>query len=954
MEMNNQEAELLTKVYFEYRDITGETYKYQQEALKGRGLEGVTFPFATSDFNPESFRAVFFGRNNTKLQIDKYDPVKYLINLKKMASDSKKDAKKSTEMDTWRSHQSLLSGLSVDYFSEGKRNFPEVELTDVTEQEMFGENPIKSDALKENQTGGIFSMHGFRKFRFKISNLYAHEHSVDNLRVSLYWDKMDSEDLDQFIFEDVVRYDIKASSKENDEIFLIAYIDTNRLGAVIYDYREKNGRSNTSSSPVFRGRFELHFTDSLVKNIYSFPVAVCVHDMTDMTVNAYSKLSNDLVSIDFGTSSTCAAIDDHLITLSGPGKRNVDSKDNPYENPTNLMIYDWDRMYPQWDESNENPPFFIARQEPEGEVGYDRLEAEYDSGYTVDDEYKDVYAEDGQRKMAAIMRELKMIPYFMERGKTPKFIPYRGERADISLTDSLATMSKEKMNPIALYGYLLGRAINNPTQKHIYTKYQISYPVKFDEGIKTKIAQSLTYGLRRSLPLPIQEANDGMGNRLLDVRLTYTEPECCLGAIVGRQLSLSQDDTGKLVAIYDLGGGTLDFAFAIFRNATDEEIDETDNDAPVIEILGVGGNPDIGGEKLIHKLAYFIYTKNREIMENNRIKFILPMDERPPEGFEGILLESESGDAVANLNVHLLKENVARMMFTFPGKKGETIDTCLQDILEKEQSVAKYKDTTKFSICLQPDNSKELKEVELDCEGIDEYLKENIEETVEEFELELGHVMKLEKNKDALDRIEIHSIRDANLNIFLGGNASKQHYVMQLLQEKFKNATIQRIGEGTSNANENRQFELNEKTAVAFGQLRLGAYQIKVNGGLEDDTKVKNPPFQYYVLYKDPRTEQYVYVIEKNESSQKWKKANRLHNELKTTQLYFTTKPNPEEKDLIQLAKDLSSFVEGNKMTLYIRPYDEDSIEFRLGKLKEPPVDDEPRDEKKVIPLVKK
>ena len=70
-----------------------------------------------------------------------------------------------------------------------------------------------------------------------------------------------------------------------------------------------------------------------------------------------------------------------------------------------------------------------------------------------------------------------------------------------------------------------------------------------------------------------------------------SEPVACIGAFVGKQLKLAAN-TAEKFAVYDLGGGTMDFVYGVFREAGEE--DNVEQDA-VIEILVLCGDSSIGG-----------------------------------------------------------------------------------------------------------------------------------------------------------------------------------------------------------------------------------------------------------------------------------------------------------------------------------------------------------------------
>ena len=142
----------------------------------------------------------------------------------------------------------------------------------------------------------------------------------------------------------------------------------------------------------------------------------------------------------------------------------------------------------------------------------------------------------------------------------------------------------------------------------------MTYPVKFDKAVRENIRRSLEYGIKRALPSTVRDAVDRNKKPIVTVSMNYPESIACVGSVVGRQLVITDDDKrAKLFAVYDLGGGTVDFAYGMFRpSLDDEEFDVADQ---FIEIFGVEGENNAGGEILIHRLAYKIYLSRQSAVD---------------------------------------------------------------------------------------------------------------------------------------------------------------------------------------------------------------------------------------------------------------------------------------------------------------------------------------------------
>ena len=900
----------LQKFFLRYMDKAGDVKQYQEENLETKtdGLRYVQLPFHLNRFSPDEIEIrLFHSENHSTTEVD-FEFIKYLLlDGQGIEDDDKSFERRKREND-------IMSSLPPEYFRfpEEETDFPTLSYSDITETLMFGETPISQTNLCEPGIG-VWGMSGFRVFEFVCSELAQKDYADLTRKVSLYWNRIDGTDISP-LFETEIR-----QQKESGNFH--AYINTNQLQKAIETHEIE------SSCPTFYGRFEIHDSSTIHKQVYTFPIKICVHDtrVKDNGCVDLQLVDTGVVSIDFGTSATCAAVKGadkpHLFTLSGRDKRDVREGDNPYENPTNLMIYNWDNIYQQWQSTNQNPPFFKTRpQHVQSERGF-----EYDSGYTVEDVFADVDAEDGHRKMAAILTQLKSLPWLLAHDQEVKLTPYWNNQGPITIVDDLKDYGNQKLNPITLYGYLLSRAINNPARGKIHTKYQITHPVKFDQETREKIRAALEYGILRALPAYVREGLYN-GKPLVSVTMDYAEPIACLGAIVGKQLKISPaNPTAKVFAIYDLGGGTMDFSFGIFREARgDDELDYAEH---AIEILGVGGDDKVGGEKLIHKLAYKIYCDNRAIMEEHRIKFVLPLTELRPEGFDGLL----GRDEIAQMNLNIMKENLARPLF----KATDLVNSNLTQVFAGE-SAAVVPDASHYVLTLRNESGEDVPDLSLEVSGVDEFLEQEIRRTIAAFKEEMEHCFKA--HNEALKNAGAKANKD-DLTIFLSGNASKQRFVELILAKVFPGYHVERIGVGQNAEGKSEEYKVNEKTAVAFGQLYMGRYFI-------DDSAIKHtealPPFLYNVGYMDAGTEEFEVVLRKNDVERKWHKANRIDGTTNRAELYYTSGAIGEESGRRLTSKDLGAFVtDPKKRTLYLRVYDEDTIEFRLGSRSEAPSDDE-------------
>ena len=193
----------------------------------------------------------------------------------------------------------------------------------------------------------------------------------------------------------------------------------------------------------------------------------------------------------------------------------------------------------------------------------------------------------------------------------------------------------------------------------------------------------------------------------------------------------------------------------------------------------------------------------------------------------------------------------------------------------------------------------------------------------------------------------VDDFKISDVMIFLGGNASKQYYVKELMHDDCigfgKDQIIQFIGEGQVDENLSDEYQVNCKTAVAFGQLVLSNYTV-------NRASHKEPPFLFNVGYYDD-DDKFVTVLEKNERSKDWKVANYVDGEGEALNLYFTTSPTKERNAMKPCYYSVEDFFEDDKRSVYLRVHDEDHVEFRLCEYGMAPSNDEPVNVDMIIKL---
>lgn len=414
MSSTENEVRRIMKVQLRFKTKSGEENVYEQEGLQSKPLEKIMIPFSLNAFNePEEFQFVVWESQVSQETISDYDYFKFIVKNEGYSKDKEKEYQ-------MQKRNSIFAALPEHYFDFKDNNFPKMDYCDITEQEMFGYDSIPANRLLSENVG-LWADSGLRKLKIHIERLDEQLHGLgeqrkvgsdEKIKAAFYWDRIEGEDIPKH-FEEKIRY-----NEATHDYYV--FLNTNKYGALM--------QNQNTDYCNFKGRFTLHVSRRDYKYVYSYPVEICFYK-TGLNEKGKNKLiDNNPVSIDFGTSSTCAAVKAEgrakLFTLSGDEKldRDADNKavDNKYENPTNVLIYNWDELYKQWSQDNHNMPYFVTKSK---DVDVDC--ADYDSGYTVQDVFQEVDEEDGRRKMRAILTQLKMIPYLLQKDVEKRFIPTR-------------------------------------------------------------------------------------------------------------------------------------------------------------------------------------------------------------------------------------------------------------------------------------------------------------------------------------------------------------------------------------------------------------------------------------------------------------------------------------------------------------------------------------------------
>ena len=777
---------------------------------------------------------------------------------------------------------------------------------DITDNEFNNFASLTQNSLEND---GLWINSGIRRIRIDISNISkisdidsskkdsSEESAINNYLIQRKGLKIGAKG--RLIKKD----NIKLTNPQDfivkrniDKTCFILELDTDKIGVI----------ANDKPDYLFTGIFEIQMEKTNEKQGVSPTVEKVgfkfeIRFKNPRICNDGKEWEHNPVSIDFGTSSTCIAYD--------KGKKMFAFTDNPkgiadYENPTSILLYNWRKIFSTWDKKNKTVPHFNRSK-----AGYRRLN-KYTDHFEYGHEAWNQLREPIGKIVKANISNIKSLPGLLLKENAKETVtPYlvsNNSPEIVYLTLELETENEETLNPIALYGYLIGRNVNLQIRNKVYTTYKLTMPVDFSPEKREIIRKSLEYGIKRSVPAMLRNE--------VNLQIDYDEPVALLGSV---KKHIKPSNVPRLFSVFDFGGGTLDFAFGMCRTTSKEhgvfedEEEKLGHKGKIIEIFNTGG-VQVGGETLIRALSYEIYKRNEDIMSKYKIPFCVPDDEDEIEDFPaGLFGEGDIGKC----NLKLFNEFYSRPFF-----KNKEIDEDIQiELFDKDDNAVYERD-----------------KIEFDKEEMDDFIGQRIATLVNDFKKEMLDAFS--SFSERLDKFGItynpeETIKD--IVIFLAGNSCKAKWVDLEFRIAFKE-----LFEGVSGTDfpENiikvdfKNKKITPKNAVAKGALKFGD-TWEVFNHKKDDTLTM--PLKYYVGAEDD--EEFSVVLRKNENSKSdWKNLTQVNDKGCFTVYYSESSriTDIEEAEYIEYRIPEKIFKDDPKhRTVYVKPNDEYKIDYAISNL---------------------
>ncbi len=420
----------------------------------------------------------------------------------------------------------------------------------------------------------------------------------------------------------------------------------------------------------------------------------------------------------------------------------------------------------------------------------------------------------------------------------------KDRRGEVFTLPPFGKLTGEDIDPIEIYAYYIGLNINH-MRNGIFMRYEISYPVTYDKDILTRLRQSFERGIRKSLPDSI--LNDTELMKQFQVHSETSEPAAySLCALKEYGFDPSGDDK-IFYGVFDFGGGTTDFDFGTFREATEEEQDMGKD--YVLEHFRPSGDKYLGGENILQLIAFDVFKQNKEMLLKQNIPFPKPFESENTsfEGEEGLIDDSPE----AHLNMKLVMEKL-RPLWESSKEKSAEEESGNQSAGELDSG------TLKVTLFDRTGEQQANNSLVFNRDELEQKIRDRIRRGVVNFFARLKETFKEPYVPKNLTRI----------NLFLAGNSCKSPLVKELFEEciesfvndnaVFKNVfelfpplgsdeSIQKMKERNPDKTIYTGIECpTGKTGVAFGLVmgRDGSNYLVIDKNMDSEGRIA---FRFYV-----------------------------------------------------------------------------------------------------------
>ena len=596
-----------------------------------------------------------------------------------------------------------------------------------------------------------------------------------------------------------------------------------------------------------------------------------------------------IVGIDFGTKSTVVVYQKDKtnimpMRISG-GKLNKKVDDKDYENPTVIEFRNVENFLEKYNEKDGRP-----------NTKWEDVMVSHTAFGNLTDGPSEYFT--------SIISDIKQ---WTTKEKEKHYLKDR-TGSEYTLAPYLKIDEDEEnyIDPVELYAYYIGSYINTMTNG-IYLEYLLSFPVTYEKAIREKILKSFEKGIKKSLPIQIQEDEKLM--KKFKVKHGANEPAAYAAcALKNFKIEPKDKDDKIYYGVFDFGGGTTDFDFGIWKLAEDE--DKYDYE---LEHFGAGGDKYLGGENIIKELAYKVFTENSDTLLKREIKYTRPESYDELKG-EGALVNNDS--SIAKLNTRILGEVLRGIWENSATEDMKTVKLSYLYDTHGEKRGMGGDDELSFNISE---------------EELNKFIREKIDKGINNFFIKLEDAFKDEDAKE--------------INIFLAGNSCKHPFVNEIFaeyQEKMKDKiklnlydlkAIESLKEKDST-----KVMPTGKTGVAYGLIysRKGG-RIKVTNRDEKENMANEVNFKFYI--GNNKRDLFNTVLSPNSKYEKYEYFGKVTSD--TFEIYYTTLPEAQtgqmeiDKTNVKRISLNEDYDEDEEYRIYIKATKPTKISYAIVKKEE-------------------
>ena len=587
-----------------------------------------------------------------------------------------------------------------------------------------------------------------------------------------------------------------------------------------------------------------------------------------------------IVGIDFGTKSTVVVYQkdtNNILPMRISGEElNKEARDTDYENPTVIEFRDLVKFKKDYDEE-------IGRPNTKWE--------DVTISHTAFRHLMDGTSE----QFDSIISDIKQ--WTVNKNGKIEVIDKKGNKISLPPYLDLDENDENYIDPVEIYAYYIGSYINT-MRNGIYLEYYLSFPVTYEKAVREKILKSFEKGIRKSLPVQIQEDEKIM--KKFRVKHGSNEP-AAYAVCALKKLKIEPEENEKIYyGVFDFGGGTTDFDFGIWKNSEDE--DEYDYE---LEHFGAGGDIHLGGENILKELAYKVFSNNTSKLRESKIQYIRP-EWCPEISGEETLVEYTRE---AKLNTRKLAEEKLRNLWE------EKTDGRIDEI--------------KINLFNADGVSENGIELNINEEELKALIKDKIEKGIKNFFIKLEDAFKDEDVK--------------KVYIFLAGNSCRHSFVNEIFERyvaEMKDKMELLIYDLKAIKESANDSKITGKTGVAYGLIysRKGG-RIKVTNRDEKENVANEINFKFYL--GNSKKDKFNPIITPSSSYEKFEYLGILTSDI--FEIYYTSSPEAQTGKMeigkndpkIKRISLNEEYDEDEKYRIYIKTVAPDKISYAIVKKEE-------------------